>query len=139
MARQAKRTISSISYSFQKFYRRISTTKPSTFFLAAAAVALAVFLFGGGLYSLAVGPPPAAYAYGRFYFVYPSLSYQFWSDSIISMILYSLGIIGAIFVYESTKQAYKPRQAYMMLLVGLSLLIVAYISIEAVIHVWKGV
>ncbi|MCS7114016.1 MAG: hypothetical protein RMJ15_00220 [Nitrososphaerota archaeon] len=128
-----------MSYSLQRLYRRLSTTKPSTFFLAAAAIALAVFLFGGGLYSLVVGPPPAAYAYGRFYFVYPSLAYQFWSDSIISMILYSLGIVGALFIYESTKQAYRPRQAYMMLIAGLTLLIVAYISIEAVIHAWKGV
>lgn len=139
MARQAKKAISSMSYSFRKFHRRLSTAKPSTFALGVAAVALAVFLFGGGLYSIVVGPPPAVYAYGRFYFVYPELSYQFWSDSIISMILYSLGIIGAIFIYESTKQAYKPRQAYMMLMTGLTLLLVAYISIEAVIHVWKGV
>lgn len=139
MARKAKKTVSSMSYSLQKLQRRISTVKPSNFVLAGIAIAFAVFLFGGGLYSLIVKPYTAVYYGGRFLFVYPQLSEQFISDSIIAMILFSMGIIGLATMYQSTKYAYKPRQAYMMFLVGAALLIIAYVSVEAVMHYWKGV
>ncbi|MEM2953034.1 MAG: hypothetical protein QXM52_02435 [Candidatus Bathyarchaeia archaeon] len=139
MARKTKKTISSISYSLQKLFRRLSTAKPSSFVLSVIAMAIAVFLFGGGLYSLIMKPYTAVYYGGRFLFVYPQLSEQFISDSIIAMILFSLGIIGLVTMYQSTKYAYKPRQAYMMFLVGATLLVLAYISIEAVMHYWKGV
>ncbi|MEM2911307.1 MAG: hypothetical protein QW146_02230 [Candidatus Bathyarchaeia archaeon] len=123
----------------QKLFRRLSTAKPSSFVLSVIAMAIAVFLFGGGLYSLIMKPYTAVYYGGRFLFVYPQLSEQFISDSIIAMILFSLGIIGLVTMYQSTKYAYKPRQAYMMFLVGATLLVLAYISIEAVMHYWKGV
>jgi len=139
MTRKAKKTVSSMSYSLQKLQRRISTAKPSNFVLAGIAIAFVVFLFGGGLYSLIVKPYTAVYYGGRFLFVYPQLSEQFISDSIIAMILFSMGIIGLAIMYQSTKYAYKPRQAYMMFLVGAALLIIAYVSIEAVMHYWKGV
>lgn len=139
MANKAKRNISSMPYSLQKFYRRISTVKPSNLVLAGVAIAFAVFLFGGGLYSLIVKPYPAVYYGGRFLFIYPQLSEQFISDSVIAMVLFSLGIIGMAFIYQSTKYVYKPRQAYMLFLVGVALFILAYISIEAVMHYWKGV
>jgi hypothetical protein len=102
-------------------------------------MAIAVFLFGGGLYSLIVKPYPAIYYGGRFLFVYPQLSEQFVSDSIIAMALFTMGTAGVLIIYQSTKYAYKPRQAYMMFLVGATLLILAYISIEALLHYWKGV
>jgi hypothetical protein len=139
MARKAKKTVSSTSYSLQKLQRRISTVKPSNFVLAVIAIAFVVFLFGGGLYSLIVKPYPAVYYGGRFLFVYPQLSEQFISDSLIAMIFYAMGIIGLATMYQSTKYAYKPRQAYMMFLVGAALLIIAYVSIEAVMRYWKGV
>jgi predicted neutral ceramidase superfamily lipid hydrolase len=128
-----------MSYSLQKLQRRISTVKPSNFVLAVIAIAFVVFLFGGGLYSLIVKPYPAVYYGGRFLFVYPQLSEQFISDSLIAMIFYAMGIIGLATMYQSTKYAYKPRQAYMMFLVGAALLIIAYVSIEAVMRYWKGV
>jgi predicted neutral ceramidase superfamily lipid hydrolase len=128
-----------MSYSLQKLQRRISTVKPSNFVLAVIVIAFVVFLFGGGLYSLIVKPYPAVYYGGRFLFVYPQLSEQFISDSLIAMIFYAMGIIGLATMYQSTKYAYKPRQAYMMFLVGAALLIIAYVSIEAIMRYWKGV
>lgn len=136
---KAKKMISSISYSLQRFHNRISSTRPSTFALAILAIAFAIFLFGGGLYSIIVKPYPAVYYGGRFLFVYPQLSEQFVSDSIIAMILFSIGTMGLAFMYQSTKYVYKPRQAYMVFIVGVMLLIMSYISIEAILHYWKGV
>jgi hypothetical protein len=134
MARQFKRTLSSSSYSINKLYRRISTTKPSTLILSIVAISIAVFLFGGGLYDIIMKPLPAVYYGGRFLLVYPQLSEQFIADSIVSMILYAFGIIGLITMYQSTKYAYKPRQAYMMFIVGVVLLMLAYIFLEVTIQ-----
>jgi hypothetical protein len=50
------------------------------------------------------------------------------------MALYVLGIVGLLAMYQSTKYAYKPRQAYMMFLVGVLLIFMAYILIEAVVQ-----
>ncbi|MEM2337117.1 MAG: hypothetical protein QXK93_00595 [Candidatus Bathyarchaeia archaeon] len=139
MARKMKRTLSSMSYSFQKLFRRISTIKPSSIALATIAAVVAVFLFGGGLYLIIVKPYPAVYYGGRFLFVYPQLSEQWVSDSLMAMIIFSFGVIGALLMYQSTKYAYKPRQAYLMFIVGMALFIIAYISVEAILYYLKGV
>lgn len=138
MSRKAKKKLSSLSYSTQKLYRKISTAKPSALVLSVVAVAIAVFLFGGGLYDIIMKPLPSVYYGGRFLFLYPQLSEQFIADSMIAMILYSLGIIGLIVMYQSTKYAYKPRQAYMMFLVGAVLLLIAYVFLEVTIQIKLG-
>jgi hypothetical protein len=118
-----------------KFYRRISTAKPSTLILSIIAIAFSIFLFGGGLYDIIMKPLAAIYYQGKFLFIYPQLSEQFVADSVISMMLYALGIIGLITMYQSTKYAYKPRQATMMMIIGLVLLWLAYIILEAIIQI----
>jgi hypothetical protein len=127
-----------MSYSINKFYRKISTAKPSTFVLSIIIIAVAIFLFGGGLYSIIMKPYPSIYYGGRFIFLYPQLSEQFITDNIVATILYTLGIVGLIALYQSTKYAYNPRQAYMMLLVGISLLLIAYIFLEITIQIKLG-
>jgi len=139
VVRKAKKTAVSLSYSLQKLYTRISSAKPSPFAIAVVAMAVAVFLYGGGLHLIIVKPLPAVYYGGRFLFVYPQLSEQWVSDSLIAMILFSMGVAGAMFIYQSTKYAYKPRQAYLTFIIGLILLMVAYVSLEAILHYWKGV
>jgi hypothetical protein len=135
MSKQVKKTVTSTSYSMTKFYRRISTAKPSTLILSIIAIAFSIFLFGGGLYDIIMKPLAAIYYQGKFLFIYPQLSEQFVADSVISMMLYALGIIGLITMYQSTKYAYKPRQATMMMIIGLVLLWLAYIILEAIIQI----
>ncbi|MEM0057433.1 MAG: hypothetical protein QXG58_01805 [Candidatus Bathyarchaeia archaeon] len=139
VAHKAKRAFTSLSYSLQKFYRRLSTVKPSNAVLAAMAIAVAIFLFGGGLYLIIVKPYPAVYYGGRFLFVYPQLSEQWVSDSLIAMTLFAFGVIGLLLMYQSTKYAYNPRQAYLVFMMGAALVIISYISVEAIIRYWKGV
>jgi hypothetical protein len=135
MSRTVKKRVSSLSYSINKFYQRVSAAKPSTFILSVIAIAIAIFLFGGGLYNIIMRPLPAVYYSGRFIFIYPQLSEQFITDSIVATTLYSLGILGLIFMYQSTKYAYKPRQAYMMFIVGIMLIFLAYVLLEAAIQI----
>ena len=139
MSKSVKKRVSSMSYSFNKVYRRISSMEPSTFFLSIIAMALAIFLFGGGVYDLIMTPYPAVYtSSGVFVLIDPRLSEQFISDSIVAIMLYALGVVGLIAVYQSTKYAYKPRQAYMMMVIGVTLLLLAYIFLEASILIKLG-
>jgi hypothetical protein len=136
MSRRASKGVSSLSFSLSRFYRKVSTAKPSTLILAVIAIGIAVFLFGGGLYDIIMKPLPSVYTQSRgFLFLYPQLSEQFISDSIIASTLYVLGIIGLLAIYQSTKYAYRPRQAYMMFIVGALLLFMAYVVLEATIHI----
>lgn len=134
MSRMVKKRLSSLSYTLQRIYKKISTAKPSSLIISIIAIAVTVFLFGGGLYTITMKPYPSVYYGGRFIFLYPQLSEQFVSDSLIAIILYSLGIIGLLTIYQSTKYAYKPRQAYMMFLFGTALIFIAYVYLEVVIQ-----
>lgn len=138
MSRKVKKSISSMSYSMNKIYRRLSTARPSTLILSMIVIAAAVFLFGGGLYSIIMKPYPAVYYGGRFIFLYPQLSEQFVYDNVVATILYSLGVAGLLTIYQSTKYASKPRQAYMMFLIGIALLLISYIFLEATIQIKIG-
>jgi hypothetical protein len=135
VSKRIKKTISSMSYSFNKVYHRISSMRPSTFILTIIAMAVAIFLFGGGVYDVVYRPYPAIYSNstGGFIFLYPGLSSQFLSDSIFAAVSYTLGVVGLIVMYESTKYAYSPRQAYFMLIGGILLLFLAYAFLEATI------
>jgi hypothetical protein len=135
MSRTVKRRVTSLSFSVNKLYRAITTAKPSNLLIPTLAIALAVFLFAGGVYDLIQRPLPAVYYNNRFLFLNPYLSEQFVSDSIVAAIIYSLGIIGLIMLYQSTRYVYKPRQAYMMLIIGLTLMLMAYIFLEATIRI----
>lgn len=139
MARRVKKTLTSLSFMLQKLYRRLSAAKPSNLVLALIVIAITIFLFGGGLYLIIVKPFPAVYYGGRFLFVYPQLSEQWVSDSIIAMTLFAFGAVGLLLIYQSTKYAYNPRQAYLVFLMGAALVLISYISIEAILHYWKGV
>jgi hypothetical protein len=127
-----------MSFSLSRWFRKISTAKPSIFIVSIIVIASAVFLFGGGLYTIIIQPLPSAYVSGRFYFLYPDLSYQFISDTVIAALLYVIGFIGILAIYQSTKYAYKPRQAYMMLVIGVLLLFLAYVFLEDSILIKLG-
>jgi hypothetical protein len=136
MSQKVKKRASSMSFSLSRWFRRISTAKPSAFIISVIVISYAVFLFGGGLYTIITHPLPAVYYGQRFIFLYPELGSQFIADTVISVTLYAIGFIGLLAVYQSTKYAYKPRQAYMMLVVGVALLLLAYIFLESSIY-WK--
>ena len=135
MSKSVKKNVSNLSFSLNRIYRTITNSRPSNLIIPIAAIGFAVFLFGGGLYDIIMQPLPAVYYGGRFLFLYPQLSEQFIGDSIVAMTVYALGIIGLLSVYQSTKYVYKPRQAYMMMIVGVVLLLLAYIFLEASIQI----
>ena len=138
MSKKVKRRASSMSFSLSRWFNNISTTKPSSLIISIAVISYAIFLFGGGLYTIVSSPLPAYYTGSTFIFLYPDLGYQFVSDTIIAVMLYAIGFAGLLAVYQSTKYAYKPRQAYMMLIIGVTLLLLAYIFLEDAILIKLG-
>jgi len=130
VARQARKQATSLSHFIQKAYWKIVTIKPSLLLIAIIVTAASIFLLGGGIYDLLEQPAFAVFPQGRPYFAYPSLGEQFVGESMFAMIFYGLGTIGLLITYQSTKYAYRPRQAFMMLLMGVLLIIMAYILVE---------
>jgi hypothetical protein len=135
MSRAVKRRVSSLSFSVNKFYRTITNAKPSNLLIPAVSIAFALFLFAGGVYDVIQKPLAAVFYNNQFLFLNPYLTEQFVSDSILAGIIYSLGVIGLIVTYQSTRSVYKPRQAYLMLIIGLSLALMAYIFLSITIQV----
>jgi len=134
MTSKSKKQPTGISYQFSRLFQRITTLSPSTLVLTIIGVAYSVFLFAGGLYTLIIKPATAYLGSTQIYFLYPSISGQFVSDTIIACILYAFGFAGLLAIYQSTKSAYKPRQAYMLLIIGVTFLLLSYIFLEGAIN-----
>lgn len=131
LSRRARRSASSLSYHFQKAYWRLVTLKPSTLFLSALAIGASVFLLGGGIYDILEQPIVAFVSEGRIIPYYPqALNDQLLGESVASMVLYSIGIVGLILMYRSTKFAYSPREAFTWLMIGSVLLLIGWVIIE---------
>jgi hypothetical protein len=130
----------------EKTYWRITTYKPSTFTVALVIIVTAIFLLGGGVYDvLEQSQIPIAIftqsgGYGGWVFLYPyrSLNDQFIAESAFIMILYALGFIGFYITYQSTKYAYNPRQAYIMLIAGLMFILLAFTLLEYIFYLRSG-
>jgi hypothetical protein len=138
VSKKAKRKVSSTSFSLSRFYSKISSAKPSSFVISIIVISYAIFLFAGGVYTITSSPLPAYYTGRGFIFLYPELGNQFISDTVIAIMLYAIGFVGLLAVYQSTKYAFKPRQAYMMMVIGVALLLMAYIFLEDAILIKLG-
>ncbi|MCL2287625.1 MAG: OST3/OST6 family protein [Candidatus Bathyarchaeota archaeon] len=129
-------TQSSMSFSLNKWFKKIVTTHPSALVITAIMIGYVLFLLGGGLFAVtSENLMPSLYYNDKFYFLYPSLSDQFIADTVISVMLYLMGFAGLLTIYQSTKSVSKPRQAYMMLVVGISLVLLSYIFLESAISI----
>jgi len=133
-----------MSFSLSRWFRRISESKPSAVTLIVIVLGFSTFLLGGGIFQITAGTPLTFYSGTRFYFVYTSdlggsgLDGQLGMDTVISAMLYAFGLIGLLLMYQSTKNAYKPRQAYISMIVGATLVAFAYIFLETVIQIKSG-
>jgi hypothetical protein len=137
MAKKVKKQATSTSFSLSRWFSKLST-KPSSLVTTIIVSAYAIFLFSGGLYTVISSPLPAFFTGKSYIFIYPELGRQFISDTVIAAMLYAIGFVGLFAVYQSSKYAYKPRQAYMMLVIGVTLLLLAYIFLEDAIQIKLG-
>jgi hypothetical protein len=125
----------SLGYATRKAYQKITTAKPSVFAVAIIITGFSIFLLGGGIYDILEQPLLGIPTGRRILFFYPgTLSEQTILDSMYAMMSYMFGVVGILAMYQSTKYAYRPRQAFMMLLVGALFFLLAYFLMENLIH-----
>jgi len=129
-------TQSTLSFSLSKWFKKVLTTHPSMLIITLIFIGYALFLFGGGLFTITTeGILPSYFNENTqtFYLLYPDISNQFVSDTVVSMMLYGMGFVGLLAIYRSTKNTKNPRQAYMLMIVGVSLVLLSYIFLEGAI------
>lgn len=134
MSSKVKKQASSLPFSLSRWFRKISTMQPSSFVITITVMSVAVLLFSGITYNIVNQPYPSFYTGQRFYFLYPSLSEQFLFDTVAAVILYAAGFIGLLALYRSARHAYNPRQAYMTMVIGVTLVFLSYLFLEYFIY-----
>ncbi len=128
------RRFESLSFRIRRLYRRIVTAKPSVFVIAVIIAGLSIFFLGGGVYDILEKPLIAIPLGTNILFFYPgTINEQTILDSAFAMVTYFFGLLGLLLMYQSTKYAYRPRQAYMLLLIGVVFVVIAYFAIENLI------
>ncbi len=109
--------------------------------MAILFVTVSIFLLAGGVYDVIQArlgslvtllPSPQ---YPQFY--YTGMSDQTLNESIYFIVFLVMGISGGYMSYGSSRHAYRPREAKMLLVVGAALMIVATIGCEVILS-WKG-
>ena len=135
MTNRIRKRLTSLGFWLRKSYWKLATAKPSIFVVALIVVAFSIFLLGGGVYDILEQPMVAIpVSQTRILFFYPySVHEQSVLESLYVMMSYGLGVAGVIVMYQSTKYASKPRQAFIMLLSGAVLILLAYFYIENLI------
>jgi len=128
---RVKRALSNLSYSLHlsggPSTRRI---KPSTTLTILIALAIVGFILAGGVYDLLEHPIsllPTSSGYSVL--ISGTLGEQTLNESLIAGFLYMLGLGGLYMLLRSTRFAYRPRNAYLLLMIGtFTVLIVVYYS-----------
>jgi len=130
-----KKRFTSLGFWLRKTYWKLVTAKPSIFVIAIIVAAFSIFLLSGGVYDI-LEKPLIAIPLGtqKIIFYYPyTVHEQSILESLFVMTSYGLGVAGVLAIYQSTKYAYRPRQAFILLLSGAVLVLLAYFYIETLI------
>jgi hypothetical protein len=68
------------------------------------------------------------------FFDYQGMSDQTGTASLLFILLLAVGVSGGYVAFLSSRRAYHPREAKMILLIGLTMMIVATIVCEVILH-----
>lgn len=100
--------------------------KPSTTLLIVAMLVFVTFIFAGGVFDVLEKPLALLPRGSGWTFVYRgSISIQTLNESILASLLYFLGVLGLFLLLRSTRLVYNPRQAYLTLILGLMITLIA--------------
>lgn len=124
---RAKRFFVNIGYRFRAIgVPQARAAKPSTTLLVFAMIFFVVFILAGGVFDILEKPLALLPKGSGWTFVYQgSISVQTLNESILAALLYSLGLLGLYLLLRSTRQVYNPRQAYITLILGLMVTLIA--------------
>lgn len=126
-----QRTLSNISYSLRIFRAPTARRmKPSTQVSIVIILVFVGFILAGGIYDILERPIsllPTATSYSVL--IKGTLGQQTLNESLIAAFLYMLGFVGLYMLLRSTRYAYRPRNAYLLLILGtITVLLVVFYS-----------
>ncbi len=128
---KAQRAVSNLGYSLRIFRAPTARRmKPSTTFSLLIVLAFTGFILAGGIYDILEQPisllPTAT---GWSVLIKGTLGQQTLNESMIAAFLYLLGFLGLYMLLRSTRYAYRPRNAYLLLILGtVTVLLVVFYS-----------
>ena len=111
--------------------------KPSVAWMSFVFVAVTIFILGGGIYDLMERPIIVMPSPSQPIWYYSGMSDQTLNESLFFSLALVMGISGVYIAFRSTRHAYQSREARMLLLVGIVLVLLAFISSEVLMS-WKG-
>lgn len=126
-----QRAFGNVGYSLRIF--RVPTARrmtPSTTVLLIGVLVFVGFILAGGIYDIlerpiSLLPTPTGYSV----VIRGTLGQQTLNESLIAAFLYMLGLGGLYMLLRSTRYAYRPRNAYLLLILGtLTVLLVVFYS-----------
>ncbi|MBS7640321.1 MAG: hypothetical protein QXJ19_06265 [Candidatus Bathyarchaeia archaeon] len=120
------------SHSLQKKLTKIIKYQPSPRLIAVTLFLLTIFLISGGIYLIFM-PMIEAAPYYRGLIIYPGIHDQTPAEGIAIMLTYTLGTIGLILIYRSIRYRHNPNQAHTLIAIGVMLLVIALVVIEAIL------
>lgn len=82
-----------------------------------------IFILVGGIYDIIERPKMTLE-------IYPSLQSQWLNESVLIAFFLIIGISGGFITFQSRRYAYRPREAKMFLMIGISMLIMAFLGCE---------
>jgi hypothetical protein len=93
-------------------------------------IAIVAFILAGGVYDILERPITLLPTTGGYKVLIPgTLGQQTLNESLIAGFLYILGLAGLYMLLRSTRYAYRPRNAYLLLIIGtLVVLLVVFYS-----------
>jgi hypothetical protein len=113
---------------------RLKKFHPSSFTIAILIMGLSIFFLGGGVYDI-INQPRAILSLGSSFLAYIpyQIHEQLLMGSIGVMILYILGTAGLLLIYRSTRYMRNPNQVSLVLRIGIILLLISFVAVEAVL------
>lgn len=104
--------------------------KPSKTTITFVIIAIVIIILGGGVYDLLEWPPLLVPFVNYPYWFIPGMTDQSLSESLVFIFFLTLGVVGGLLIFRSTRYAYRPREAKLILAIGITLLLAGFIGSE---------
>jgi len=117
---------------------KIPSIRPSTTLIVVLLVAFFIFVFGGGIYDMMENPPRILPSSSNPIFWYQGMSEQTFNESAYFVVFLLMGVSGGYLVFMSSRIGHRPREAKMLLLVGIAMMVIATTYSEVVLHLKIG-
>lgn len=71
-------------------------------------------------------------------FFYSGMHDQFFLEGIIAFSVIMMGLVGFLFIHQSTKHFYRPKYSYMLFAIGIGLVFFSFIAMTLIVEEGKG-